>query len=108
MADDIRIDKLLHKVQKNQEIVDDLENRNTHVVRIEPEENSRIFSSLKTSNKFLEITNFSEKEIILLFNSIEPFFSKKRGKKPKFSDLDHFITLLIFYKTGIYSNFLIN
>ena len=65
-------------------------------------EKSPLYDDLKTKNRFVEYTNFSENQILGLYYIFLPEFKSMitKGSPLKLSILDHLISLLLFYKTG--------
>ena len=79
---------------KNSEIIYSLENEsNTQGI---------VFNYLSEKNLFIQSTNFSKTILMEFFILFSQFFQqiKVRGKKLKYSIIDHFLLILIFYKTG--------
>ncbi len=68
----------------------------------DPTPTSKMFEFLKTKNFFVESTNFTEREIIGLFQDSQPKFTKlrTRGPSPLINNLDALILLLHWLKTG--------
>jgi len=63
---------------------------------------SKMFEFLKGKNFFVESTNFTEREIVALFQDTQPKFIKNRAKGPAplICNLDALILLLHWLKTG--------
>ena len=67
------------------------------------EEYDQVFDFFLEKDIFLKSTNFSKIIILELYLLFSQFFSqiKMRGKKLKYTIMDHFLVLLTFYKTGV-------
>ncbi len=64
---------------------------------------SKLFEFLKEKNKFVESTNFTERELLSFFQDSQPKFAqlRSRGANPAIDGLDSIILLLHWLKTGL-------
>ena len=62
----------------------------------------RVFRQLKEANQFVEQTNFTEREICAIVEASFVHWAqfRKRGPKPKLSEADSILCLLIYYASG--------
>jgi hypothetical protein len=66
-------------------------------------EEAKFFQFYCRRNELKDITNFTEDELIGIYNMTEPYFHIHRGRGParKINDMDALLSLLILYKSGL-------
>jgi hypothetical protein len=61
-----------------------------------------IYDDMKTHDTFVQLTNFTNLEIVSILQQIQPFASglSTQGKPPKLTWIDSILVLLMYYKSG--------